>query len=185
MKDLTFNLKKMIQERGRGHPSWNDVPDHLKRYIIGFNPSLRELHADKFGDSLSQIRAIRRDRQCTLCVRKSIFSSPMSRNLSRRPSTRMYIVLTGPTSSGVRIRCMCKEHLVSGEGELLVAIPRDSEYPSYKFLAFVRSVFEDISSIIVYLGADEDDLAMIDAVRGGNMFATRESPRPRWKRVAL
>ncbi len=165
--------------------SWNNVPNHLKRDIIGFNPSWREIHADNFSDTLSQICVRRRDRQCTLCVRKAIFSSPLCGGLSRRPSTRMYMVLTDPTSSGARIRCMCKKHFTSGEGEIVIAIPRNAEYPSEKFLPFVRSVFNDISYIILYFGADEDDLDIIDAVRSGNMVMTRDYPRPRWNRLVL
>lgn len=175
-----------MSREGPGPVSWDHLPNVIKKYIIGFNPSLSEIHTESFSSSLSDIRSRRRDRQCTLCVRESIFSSPMCGSLSRRPSTRMYITLTGPTSSGARIRCMCKEHLMSDtEGEVVIPIPRDAEYPSQKFSMFLHTVFNDVSSIIVYVGVDEDDLGVIDALRNGDMVTTRDSPRPRWKRVVL
>ena len=139
---------------------WDILPDPIKKHIIGFNPSLKKIHAETFSSTLTEIRRRKRDRQCTLCTRASIFGSPSRSSVPARPSTRMYVTLTCSTcstTSSVRIRCMCKEHLMSEQGEAVVVVPRDVEYPSKKFVKFLKDTCEEeVSSILVYLGTADD-----------------------------
>ena len=166
--------------------SWNDVPEILKRHIIRYNPSLRKIHNDMFKPTLNHIKRFRRDQQCTDCVRKCVFNTD-SQCLLRKPSVRMYIILVEAHASStdhVRVRCMCDEHFKINTGEIVVIVPRDVEYPNSKFKPFLKTLWSDIVSIIVFHGVDEDDIFALNRKCGG-VNSTLEFPRPTWKRYML
>jgi len=165
--------------------SWNHVPEIIKRHIIEFNPSLRKIHNTVMKPTLDHIKRLRRDKQCVDCVRKCVFNTD-SQCLLRKPSVRMYIVLIEAYSTStdhVRVRCMCDEHFKINTGEIVIIVPRDVEYPNHKFKSFLRTLWDDINSIIVFHGVDEDDIFALN--RRGIVNSTVEFPRPTWKRYIL
>jgi len=166
--------------------SWNDVPEIIKRHIIEYNPSLKKIHNDSLKPTLNDIKRLRRDKQCTDCVRKCVFNMN-SQCLLRKPSVRMYVVIAEAYTSNtdhVRVRCMCAEHFRINPGEIVMIVPKDLEYPSPKFKIFLKTLWEDIVSIIVFHGVDEDDIFALNRKCGG-VNSTLEFPRPTWKRYIL
>lgn len=173
------------QDQDQPDISWDHVPEIIKRHIIGYNPSLRKLHNNSLKPSLDCISQMRRDKQCVYCVRSSIFTTEIS-SVIRKPSLRMYLVTLENYSSSpnhIRVRCMCKEHFKIETGEICITVPRNVEYPSHKFKPFVRSMWSDVSSLIMFFGVDEDDLIVLS--RNGTVTPTMDTPRPTWKRYVF
>jgi len=163
--------------------TWTDLPSEIRQDIISFNPSLRELHCKSLHETLYWIRRMRRDRQCVICSRNFIFEN---NPIERRPSTRMYILMSYNATNHVRVRCACSEHADTiQDGEFALLVPRESEFPSEKFKTLMISVFDDLDNIIVHYGVDEDDIRISTSIIDGNETITREHTRPTWKRVSI
>ena len=165
--------------------SWDHVPEIIKRHIIGYNPSLRRLHNDSLKPTLDCISHMCRDKQCVYCVRSSIFNTDIS-GVIRKPSLRMYLVMLdgyAESTDHIRVRCMCNDHFKIETGETCIRVPRDVEFPSRKFKPFVKSMWSDVISLIMFFGVDEDDLIVLN--RNGTVTPTMDTPRPIWRRYLL
>lgn len=163
--------------------SWNHLPDVLKKYIISMNPSWKDIHADLFRDTLSEILSRRRDLICIQCTRKTLFETGV---ILRRPSTRIYAIReTTTTCSGpyrVRVFCECAEHRTSNTFEYKLLLPKKCINTSHIY-EYCSLFYGKISSIIMYKACDERDIRIRNLIMNGNYVVTFERKRPTWEQI--
>ncbi len=165
---------------------WDILPNDIKKLIISFNPSLRELHKINLQKSIDAINYTRYEKMCVECVRGSIFGS---NEIQRKPSVKMYIMIEDRycKSNGIltaRLTCSCKEHAkISPERHL---IPNGMEFSYFEIFEYIRNKYcdDNISSVIKHSGLDEDQLEFLLSIARGESVYTSEFPiSRRWERI--
>ena len=163
--------------------NWTDIPDFIKMNIIcKMNKPWKELHYEKMS-KLSEIRARRKDYACIGCTRISMFSTG---NIVRKPSTRMFTVRIGESTS-MRVFGECNEHKTcENYGENKMIIPREHDHDHNSIRKYICANFKDIDNVILYRGMDELDLDIRRSISEGNIFATYEyRRRPAWCKLQI
>jgi len=156
---------------------WDILPREIRRQIIEFNPSLRQLHYIKFKSCLKTIKFLRYERMCVECSRQSIFGN--DNRINRKPSVKMYYKLEN-SNSNARVSCSCLEHSLLSYNSGRTCINNGIEMDYGEIFNFIRQT-TNISSIICYVGLDEDHMDIILGL-SDDTFVT---PISRWQRLVF
>ena len=167
---------------------WDILSNDIKRLIISFNPTLKEIHKAKLQSSINAINFTRYEKMCVECVRGSIFGI---NEIQRRPSVKMYTMIDERYSNDsevltARITCSCKEHLVISPRRHLIKNGMEMDYIEI-FQYIKNNLCGNISSIIKHSGLDENQLEFLLSIsRGENDHYTNEFPiARRWERFIV
>ena len=163
---------------------WDILSNDIKRLIISFNPSLKELHKIKLKPSIRAINFTKYEKMCVDCVRGSIFGINA---IQRKPSVKMYVMIEERycNSSEIltaRISCSCKEHIKILPKRHLIKNGMEMDY--IEIFEYIQNHFcGNISSIIKHSGLDENQLELLLSISRGEAIYTSEFPiSRRWER---
>jgi len=160
--------------------NWDSISDDLKKYIIKFNPSFKQIHSDNMKKTIDQINNRRRDFSCVTCTRMTIFSS---KPIYRKPSIRLFATQHPgyPGSSTVRVCGECIEHRTSTTmGGVKLLIPRSFDHDKYSISKFITQNMV-CDHMIIHYGLDEcDQLIRLNVLDGNIVNLYEEIRRPRW-----
>ena len=165
---------------------WDILSNDIKRLIISFNPSLKEIHKIKLKPSIRAINFTKYEKMCVECVRGSIFGR---NGIQRKPSVKMYVMIEERYGNSneiltARISCSCKEHMEISPKRHLIKNGMEMDY--IEIFEYIQKNFcGNISSIIKHSGLDENQLEFLLSVsRGENDYYTNEfAISRRWERV--
>ena len=167
---------------------WDFLSNDIKRLIISFNPSFKEIHKTKLQPSINAINFTRYEKMCVECVRGSIFGI---NGIQRKPSVKMYVMIEERYSNSseiltARVTCSCKEHMEISPRRHLIKNGMEMDY--IEIFQYIKKNFcGNISSVIKHSGIDENQLEFLLSIsRGENDYYTSEfAISRRWERILV